>query len=130
MLAAARDLIGAVRAKIDVQAFHEALEAIWVVIRAANSYVDRQAPWKLKKEDPARMQTVLYVLAEAIRNLALLTQPFMPGASAKILDQLAVSHDHRTFAYLGADHALMPGTALPKPEGTFPRYVEAEGEGD
>ena len=127
LLSAARRLLDAVREANDIQAFHVVLEAIWTVIRAANGYVDAQAPWKLKKEDPARMKTVLYVLAETIRHLALLTQPFMPEASGKILDQLAVGEDARTFEFFGPDHALNAGTALPKPQGVFPRYQEEEG---
>ena len=57
---------------------------------ACNAYIDAQAPWTLKKTDIARMGTVLYVLAETIRCVALLTQPIMPDASARILDLLAV----------------------------------------
>ena len=94
----------------------------------ANGYVDAQAPWKLRKEDPSRMGTVLYVLAETIRHLALMTQPFMPQSSARILDQLAVNPEHRTFAYLGPNYALVSGSALPVPEGVFPRFTEEVGD--
>jgi methionyl-tRNA synthetase len=97
-----------------------------VVIRQSNGYVDAQAPWKLKKEDPARMNTVLYTLAETIRHLALLTQPFMPDASARILDQLSVSDDKRSFSSIENRDVLISGTEMPKPEGVFPRYVEEE----
>ena len=127
LLEAAGGLLAKVRATMDVQAFHEALEVTWVVIRMANGYVDRQAPWKLRKEDPARMGTVLYVLAEGVRRLAILMQPFMPEAMAKMLDQLAVAADARGFAALEATVRLEPGTALPPPAGVFPRYQE-EGE--
>jgi len=72
---------------------------------------------------------VLYVLSEAIRHLAILAQPFVPGAAARLLDQLAIVEDKRSFDNLGADHALTAGTALPKPAGVFPRIVEDEGEG-
>ena len=130
MLNAARDVIDKVREHMDVQAFNHALEDVWMVVRAGNGYVDRQAPWKLKKEDPARMETVLYVLAESIRHIALVLQPFMPQAMEQMLDLLMVSHEHRSFDFIGEGHALVPGTALPKPEGVFPRFVEAEaGEG-
>ena len=108
---------------LDRQAFHEALETIWVVVRAANGYVDAQAPWTLRKENSDRMKTVLFVLAETIRHLALLTQPFMPETTARMLDQLEIDGSERSFSFLGADHALKPGTALPKPEGLFPRFV-------
>jgi methionyl-tRNA synthetase len=40
------------------------------------------------------------------------------------LDQLGVPTDRRSFAELGAGRALAPGSALPKPEGVFPRFVE------
>jgi methionyl-tRNA synthetase len=129
MLAAAHDLVHLMREAMDVQAFHEALDRMWAVVRDANAYVDRHAPWALGKTDPERMGTVLYVLAEVIRHLALLAQPFVPDAAGRLLDQLAVSPDHRSFAFLGPDHALVAGTELPKPEGVFPRFVEAEGEG-
>ena len=126
MLAAAHALLGKVRGALEVQAFHEALDAMWGVVRAANGYVDRQAPWKLKKEDPDRMGTVLYVLAECIRHLALLAQPFVPDAAARMLDQLGVPPLHRTYTYFGPEHALVPGVPLPAPQGVFPRFVEEE----
>ena len=124
MLGRAQGLLAAVRAQMDVQALSDTLETIWAVVRAANAYTDHQAPWALRKTDPERMGTVLYVLAEVIRHLAILTQPFVPTAAASLLDQLAVAPDARDFAALGPDGALTAGTALPKPEGVFPRIVE------
>jgi methionyl-tRNA synthetase len=82
----------------------------------------------LRKSDPERMATVLYVLMEAIRHLAIVTQPVMPDSMSRLLDQLAVPADRRTFSDLGPGGALHPGTALPKPAGIFPRFVEAEAE--
>ncbi len=70
------------------------------------------------------MATVLYVLAETIRHLAILVQPVVPQAAAKLLDQLAVPAESRDFAALGSA-AAGAGHRLPKPEGIFPRYVEA-----
>jgi methionyl-tRNA synthetase len=114
------------RDEYGVQAFHKALEATWEVIAAANRYVDDQAPWALKKTDPARMGTVLYVLAETVRQLAILTQPVMPDAMKRMLDQLSVAPEARGFDSLAT--ALKAGAAVPKPEGIFPRFVEEEGE--
>ena len=126
MLAQAHGLLNQVRAHMDVQAFNFALEDVWLLIRGCNGYVDRQAPWKLKKEDPDRMATVLYVLAECIRHIAILLQPFMPDSMDKMLNLLAVEAEARSFASLGPDHALKPGITIDKPEGVFPRYVEEE----
>ena len=129
MLAAAYGLLPRLRDTMDRQLFHDALEAIWVVIRAANGYVDRQAPWALKKNDPPRMATVLWVLAETLRCLGLATLAFMPDSSGRLLDQLSVAQADRNFAALGAGNALVPGIALPAPAGIFPRFVEAEEAG-
>jgi methionyl-tRNA synthetase len=122
MLDDGRNLLTIVRAELDEQAFHKALDALWQVVGAANRYVDEQAPWTLRKTDSARMGTVLYVLMETLRRLAILIQPFMPESMTKLLDQLAVPAAARGFAAL--DTALVPGTALPAPQGIFPRYVE------
>ena len=72
------------------------------------------------------MGTVLWVLAETVRRLAILMQPVMPQAMAKMLDQLAVAEDARSFDRIADADALVPGTALPAPQGVFPRYVEPE----
>jgi methionyl-tRNA synthetase len=127
-MAEAHGLLGVLYPSLRKQAFHEALEEIWVIIRMANKYMDEQAPWALKKTAPARMETVLYVLTEVIRHLAILSQPFMPDSMAKMLGQLSVATSARSFTHLGPDYALAPGTALPKPEGVFPRYVEKDEE--
>jgi methionyl-tRNA synthetase len=112
------------RGEYRVQAFNRALEATWAVIGAANRYIDEQAPWTLRKTDPARMGAVLYTVAETVRRLAILSQPVMPGSMGRMLDQLGVPEDARDFAALGIP--LAPGTQLPKPQGVFPRYVEPE----
>ena len=128
MIAAARDgLPGKVRARMERQAPSEALEDIWTVVRAANTWVDRQAPWALRKTDPARMAAVLYTLCETLRCLAILAQPFMPGAAARLLDQLGAPQDARDFSCLAPGAALKPGTLLPPPQAIFPRM---EGEED
>ena len=126
LLGAAHRLVPDLRAQMEVQALHRALELVWEVVGAANRYIDAQAPWALRKTDPARMATVLWVLAEVLRHLGVLIQPFMPAAAGRLLDQLAVDVDQRTFAALGEHgRAILPGTALPAPSAIFPRYVEA-----
>jgi methionyl-tRNA synthetase len=122
LLDAACALPAALREKLDRQVFHEALEEVWRVVRAANAYIDRQAPWALRKTDPARMGDVLRVLVDAIRAVATVLQPFMPGAMARMLDQLGVPDGARDFAALAVP--LADGTVLPPPAGVFPRYVE------
>ena len=122
LLAAARALPDLLRERLDRQAYHEALEEVWKVIRGANAYIDHQAPWALRKTDPARMALVLRVLADVLRITATVLLPFMPGSMARMLDQLGVPEDGRTLAAL--TEPVAEGTTLPPPQGVFPRYVE------
>jgi len=131
LLAATDSLIDEVRSQIDRQAFHDALRAIWQVVSDANRYVDAMAPWGLKKTDPARMGEVLAVLAETIRQVAILVQPVMPDSASQILDQLGIAPEARDFTVIGGKERLQGGTIISKPEPVFPRYVDDEpGQGD
>jgi methionyl-tRNA synthetase len=124
ILAAAAGMLEASREAMGRQQIHRWLEAVWAVVGEANRYFAGQAPWALRKTDLARMGTVLYVTAEVIRQAAILAQAALPVGAPKLLDLLAVPEDARDFAALGA--RLAPGTALPAPQGVFPRYVEPE----
>ena len=123
LLQAAADLLATVRAALDRQAFHEALEAIWAVVRAANSYIDRQAPWALRRTDPARMASVLWTLLEVIRQLGILVSPFMPASMGRLLDQLGQGAGARDIAALATP--LRPGLVLPVPVPLFAKVAEA-----
>ncbi|MGI9401792.1 MAG: methionine--tRNA ligase, partial [Rhizobiaceae bacterium] len=117
LLDAAYGLTEEIRPDIDRQQIHKALDAIWRVVADANRYFAAQEPWALKKTDPERMNTVLYVTAETIRVLATLSQFVMPESAAKLLDLLSVDQEARSFDKLNADHSLAAGTELPKPQG-------------
>lgn len=123
ILKAADALLPVAREAVDNQALHQWLNAVWKVVSDANSYFAAQEPWALKKTDPARMETVLYVTAEIIRQVAILAQPVMPASATKLLDQLDIADGERNFAALGDSGRLTAGAALPTPEGVFPRFV-------
>ena len=125
ILAAADAMLGKAREAMKTQALHQVLNAVWAVVADANRYFAGEAPWALAKTDPARQGTVLYVTAEVIRQVAVLAQPYMPGAAAKLLDLLAVPQDQRQFAALGGGRRIAPGK-LPAPAPVFPRYVESD----
>lgn len=126
MLAQADGLLAKTRAAMQDFALHHALAEIWAVIAEANRYFANNEPWKLSKSDPARRDTVLYATIETIRQVAILTQPVMPQAMARLLDLLAVPAEARSFASLGEAGRLTTGTALPAPSAVFPRYVEPD----
>jgi methionyl-tRNA synthetase len=128
MLAEADAMIGAARTAMATQQIHAWLNAVWSVVAEANRYFAGEAPWALAKTDPLRQRTVLYVTAEVIRQVAILTQPVMPEASARLLDSLGIpdNEDARNFATLGGETRIAPGTMLPAPSAVFPRYIEPD----
>jgi methionyl-tRNA synthetase len=126
MLAAAEGLPGKGRAAIQDFALHIMLAEIWAVVADANRYFASQQPWVLRKSDPARMGTVLYVTAEVLRCVGIAALPFIPEAAGKLLDFLAVTADERTLAAIDSRQRLAGGVGLPQPEPIFPRYVETE----
>jgi methionyl-tRNA synthetase len=123
LLAIAGALPDRMRAAIGRLALHEALEEAWKLIRAANAYIDHQAPWALRKTDEARMKAVLRVLLDVLRPVGILLQPFMPDSMGTLLDQLGVPVALRQISAL--DEPMVDGAALPPPAGIFPRFVEA-----
>lgn len=129
ILAAADGLPEKVRGAMDDFALHTALSEIWSVVGDANRYFASQEPWALRKTDPARMETVLFVTIEVLRAIGISVQPFIPEAAAKLLDLLAVPADERLLARIGVDNRLATGSSLPAPAPIFPRFVEPEVEG-
>ena len=126
LLAAADGLMTRCREAMDQQQLHQVLAAVFGVVADANRYFAAEQPWALRKTDPERMRTVLYVTAETLRICALLIQPFMPASSARLLDLLGVPAAERDFASTGEAGRLKAGTPLSSPEPVFPRYVESE----
>jgi methionyl-tRNA synthetase len=124
ILAQADGMMAQARTAMATQQIHQALNAVWAVVAEANRYFAGEAPWALAKTDPKRQATVLYVTAEVVRQIAILAQPAMPAASAKLLDILGIPGEiaSRNFAALGA--RIKPGTVLPAPSPVFPRYIE------
>lgn len=124
LLKQADALLDTVRGHYDIPAMHLALEAIWLMLGAANRYFSAEEPWVLRKSpaesDQKRFATVLYTTLEAVRIAALLVQPVMPESGGKLLDLLGQDAAARDFRAVGT--RLAPGTVLPTPEGVFPRY--------
>ncbi len=127
ILAATDALYADARAAMDRQAVTRYLDAVWAVIADANRYFAAEEPWAKKKTDPKRMETILYVTAEIARQFGILAQPVMPDLAAKLLDLILPGDtESRSFAKLGSAGRLVPGTAIPEPQGVFPRYVDPE----
>ena len=76
----------------------EALQEIWKLVGACNKYIDVTAPWILAKSDESkpRLGTVLYNLAESLRIIGALLQPYLPATSPEIFRQLGIAEGELT----------------------------------
>ena len=71
-----------------------ACEAIFVLVRAINKYIDESAPWKLfKQKQQAEVEQILYAVLESVRLSAYLLAPVIPTTSSKIYQQLGFDWD-------------------------------------
>ena len=108
----------------NLREFHlqSALETIWVLVNRANQYVDQTAPFKLAKDptQAARLDEVLYNLAEVCRVLAVLLWSFIPATSEKIYAQLGLTGAPEKFSE-AAWGKLAAGHAIGEPAPLFPR---------
>jgi methionyl-tRNA synthetase len=104
---------------IDQLQLHRMVETIFRVPRLCNKYMDTEAPWKLRKTDPKRMETVLYVLMESLRRIAILLDPLLPHTSSSILNLLQVPSYQRTLNSF--EDLLVAGIAIPPPVPLFPK---------
>ena len=118
-----QNLFSKVKVEINKQSFHQALKLIWQVISSANKFVDEQAPWKLKNANLNRMNDVLWILSESIRTISIIIQPFMPTSASKILNQLSVLENERTFEFLKSD-VFIKSNLIENPSPVFPRITD------
>jgi methionyl-tRNA synthetase len=128
ILGEAYALLDKARKSIEDFALHHILADIWRVVADANRYFAGEEPWAKRKTDLARFETILAVTLETLRLVGLMTQPFMPQSSSKLLDLLAVDPAHRDFSFVNATAQIRAGVTLPAPQAIFPRYVESEGD--
>jgi len=126
LIAAVDEVPGVVEAKMKDADIQGALIRIFEVLTRCNQYVTGQEPWVLAKAKSPRLPTVLYVMIESLRVLALLLSPVMPAAGAQILDSLGVPPELRTGRAALRFGGLKGGTAFPaqEPPVLFPKKLK------
>jgi methionyl-tRNA synthetase len=87
----AKAIPGRIQEELDVLAFNRYLQTVWQLVTRANRYVEENAPWTLaKNKDFARLGSVLYNLAESLRQIALYLYPVMPSKAQAVWDALGI----------------------------------------
>ena len=118
------------RAAMDKYALNDGIKAIWAYVGAANKYIDETTPWILAK-DPAqakRLEAVMYNLADAVRNIAILISSMMPFTAPKIFAQLGLETPEQFDLDDVAWGNFPDGTKVAKGQPIFPRIEEEEAD--
>ncbi len=106
--------------KLDIA---NAIAEIWKLVGKANKYIDDTAPWALNKNgETEKLKTVMYNLAEVLRQVTILISPVMPNVAAKVWQQLGLDaatagQDWEALAWGG----FPAGAKIQRGEALFPR---------
>lgn len=103
--------------------FSVALTAIWQLVSRTNKYIDETQPWMLAKDDSKQEElgSVMYHLAESLRYVSVLIQPFMTETPKKIWQQLGLKETITDWTSIQAFAQIPAGTTIEKGEPIFPR---------
>ena len=100
---------------------HNAIAGIFGFVQDCNVYINNKAPWQIENKD--KLNKVLYNLADAIRIISILIQPFMPSTSEKINKQLGIKDE---FTLKSCKSGLLQNTTINKGEILFIKVLTKE----
>lgn len=124
LISVAKETAEKVEEKMEKMLFSDALNEIWTLIRRTNKYIDETQPWILIKDETKKdvLASALYNVAESIRIVSIMIQPFMPNTPALIWKQIGIKEGEMTdwnsiknWGLLGREVTVSKGDAI------FPR---------
>ena len=101
------------------QQIDKAIKEIMDLLSQCNAYVDEQAPWSLKKTNPERMKTVLYVISIIIIKSTVMLFPIIPNSAEKVLSFFNLSINQVNFNKF--DKIISTNINVNSPSPIFPR---------
>ena len=104
--------------------FREALMHLIDLARAGNKYLADTEPWKLIKENPERVETILNVSLQVAANLAVLSQPFLPFTANKLAEMLALPSV--AWSEVGSSSFLKEGSQINKASLLFEKIEDED----
>ncbi|MCQ2373455.1 MAG: methionine--tRNA ligase subunit beta, partial [Phascolarctobacterium sp.] len=117
--------------QMDNMEINAAIKTVWALISRANKYIDETCPWILAKDEAKadRLKTVMYNLAETLRNVAIMVSPFITTASPKIYAQLGLEVPAQFLLSEAVWGGLANGTKVAKGDPLYPR-IEIDKDGN
>jgi len=126
----AKETVDKYQANMENMQFSLVLGDLWALVSRTNKYIDETQPWVLAKDEATQGQlaSVMTHLAESLRQIATLAQPFMTNSPKQIAEQLGFTEDYLQWDYLGSFDVIKEGiTVIKTGVPIFPRLdVEVE----
>lgn len=117
-----KDVKEKVESLLNTYKFRDAQKEAMNLARIGNKYIAECEPWKVWKEDPKRVETILYISLQLVANLAIAFEPFLPFSSAKLRGMINI--DSFDWNELGNTELLKPGHQLAEPELLFEKIED------
>jgi methionyl-tRNA synthetase len=114
-----------ISSSIERYRFREALGELMNVARLGNKYLADEEPWKMIKENPARVQTQMYVALQIASALAILSEPFLPFTSSKLCNILQIKVNNWNLEFENWN-LTTPGHQIGQAEILFAQIEDAE----
>ncbi|WP_342574560.1 methionine--tRNA ligase [Solibacillus sp. FSL K6-1781] len=116
---------------MDKMQFSVVLSELWSLVSRTNKYIDETSPWVLAKDeaDHNKLAAVMNNLAESLRHIAVMIQPFMTNAPKQIIEQLGLDEKSLQWDTIETFGNVIPKNIKVAEKGTpiFPR-LDAEVE--
>ena len=116
---------------MDDMKLSDSIKLVWSFISRSNKYIDETTPWVLGKDEArkAELNRVLYDLAESLRIISVMIEPFIPVTARKMWEQLNVAEKFEDVRISDIEvwGKTAVGTKINKPQQLFPR-IEIEEE--
>jgi methionyl-tRNA synthetase len=125
LISKAKDHYAKITQLLDHVKIKDALKETMAFLNVANKYFQDSQPWKTVKEDKARADASMYVLANIVKDTAILIEPFLPDTSRRINEQLNIKQ--HSWKDLGVT-CIKPSHAIGKPEALFAKLENEQKE--
>ena len=106
LISKTKDLTKNLRTEMNNQNLNHYIKAVIDISFLTNKYINDEEPWKLKKTDISKMNSILYLSLEQIAKISLLLNPIIPRATTKVLNALNVKQELRNFSFLDEKNVL------------------------
>lgn len=123
MMAQTRESIEKLSADIETFKFRDALKEAMNVARIGNKYLADCEPWKVYKEDPARVATILNLSMQLCANICVIFEPFTPFMAARLAEWLGIKE--LRWDMTGKFDLLKEGDAVEKPSLLFEKIEDS-----